>query len=106
MKLLMISPNLPCPAWGASARNYYLLKALARQHTVSLLALADKTEIDAFDSMPLLEKLTHKVHIILRPLSSNRRLQQLMSAIQGKSFILNQHILPTMQEALDEIFAQ
>ncbi len=105
MRILMVSPNLPRPAWGASARNYYLLKALSRQHTVSLVALTDKTEIDAFDDMPLLEKLAHLVQIILRP-SSHKRRQQLTCAIQGKSYILHQHMLPTIQEALDEMFAQ
>ena len=105
MKLLMVSPNLPCPAWGASARNYYLLKALACQHTVSLLAMTDKAEIASYDSVALLEKLAHKVQLILRPPSSKRR-QQLMCAIQGTSSILQRHLLPTVQEALDEMFIQ
>lgn len=105
MKFLMVTPNLPCPAWGASARNYYLLKALARQHTVSLLAMADRAEIEAVDSVALLEKLAHSVQIILRP-SFNKRRQQLMCALEGTSSILQQHLLPTVQEALDAMFAQ
>jgi len=101
MKLLMVSPTLPCPTWGFSARSYYLLKALARQHTVSLLALADKTELEAYNSIPLLEKLAHRVQVILRPGAHGKRGQQLLSAIQGQSYILNQRKQLVIQDALD-----
>jgi hypothetical protein len=38
MKILIVSAQLPHPGrGGANVRNYYLLKALASQHTVSLL---------------------------------------------------------------------
>jgi len=105
MNLLTVSSILPGSAWGASARNYYLLKALARQHTVSLLALANRTEMEAYDSIPRLEKLARRVRIIPCPLSRGKRWQQLLSAVLGKSYILNQNKQPAMQDALDAMLA-
>ena len=44
MKILIVARSLPRPTWGAGTRNYHLLRALASEHDVSLLALVDEHE--------------------------------------------------------------
>src|SRR5947209_7097182 len=106
MKLLMVSANLPCPTWGASARNYHLLKALARQHTVSLLALTNSTDMDSFGDMSLLDGFVHTVHTVPSPDLHISRWQQLMSLVRGKSYFLSLFILKEMQDALDTLLTR
>jgi polysaccharide biosynthesis protein PslH len=105
MKLLMVSANLPRPAWGASTRNYHLLKALARQNTVSLLALTDSAEVEAFSDMYLLEDIAPTVRTVTGSFLHTKRWQQLMSIARGKSYILTKFILKEMQDALDTMLA-
>src|SRR5437764_15068308 len=93
MNILMVSAHLPHPAWGASARNYHLLKALASQHTVSLLSLVDSAEVGEYSDISLLEDLAHPVQVISRPVFRAKRWQQLMSLVCGKSYFLNLYIL-------------
>jgi len=52
MKILIVSAQLPHPGrGGANVRNYYLLKALASQHTVSLLSVVDGAELEAYQAV-------------------------------------------------------
>ncbi len=106
MKLLIVSAPLPRPKWGASARNFYLLKALATRHTVSVLAFVDDAEVRASDDLPLLEALTRTVRLIPRRASRAKRWQQLLNAARGRSYWLHLFILPEMQAALDELLAR
>lgn len=101
MNLLVVSPYLPQPSSGASTRNYHILKALARQHTVSLLALATPTEMNAYNEGQF--QVDHLQHVQLLPyqLPSAKRLQQMKAILRGKSFWLNLFIVPSMQIALD-----
>ena len=46
MKLLVLTPGFPSPTWGGGKRNYYFLKTLASRHTVSLLSLVDRVEME------------------------------------------------------------
>ncbi len=105
MKILVILPSLPSLRWGAGIRNYYLLKALARKHMVSVLALGDSSEVGADGYIPLLENLVCTAQVVVRPALRAKRLQQLMSAVRGRSYILSMHSLPEMQAALDELLA-
>lgn len=105
MKLLIVSPYLPCPTSGGSARYYYLLKALARQHTISLLALVDSTEAGVHGGQPLPEDLARTIRVIPRPAPYSKRWQQLMSVARGKSYLLNLFTSVEMQAALDAILA-
>jgi sugar transferase (PEP-CTERM/EpsH1 system associated) len=102
MNLLIVSPYLPRPLWGASTRSYHLLKALARQHNVSLLALATPEEIHAYH-----EALFHPAqlqHVLLLPyqLPSAKRWQQVRTILRGRSYLLHLFLVPAMQAALDE----
>ena len=105
MKLLMVSPNLPRPMSGASTRNYHLLKTLARQHRVSLLAQVDSTESAANRDTPLLEDIAENVQLIALPASRSKRLRQFMSVVQGKSYSLSVSRVEKVQKALDVLLS-
>lgn len=103
----MVTPNLPSPSWGASTRNYYLLKALASKHCVSLLALVDSNEVgEDGDVPPFLQNLTSTMQMVTRPAAASKRLQQLMTLLQGKSYILETHTVAQMQEAIDVLLTR
>jgi sugar transferase (PEP-CTERM/EpsH1 system associated) len=104
MKLLVVSIPLPRPQSGASARNYYLLKALARQHSVSLLAFHGVDEGED-DDLRLLETYTQTITLVPWKESAKRR-QQMIHVLRGRSYWLNRFIMPAMQEALDEMLAR
>ncbi|HEY7124773.1 MAG TPA: glycosyltransferase [Ktedonobacterales bacterium] len=101
----MVSVPLPRPKSGAGARNYYLLKALARQHTVSLLAFLHKNEEGVSDDLPLLEACAERMQLVARNESAKRR-QQVMQVLHGQSYWLNRFIAPEMQQALDGMLAR
>jgi polysaccharide biosynthesis protein PslH len=103
MKLLMVSACLPQPSWGASTRNYYLLKALTSQHQVTLYALVNGDEPVATSELAQLASITSGLRIFPRPLSSAKRWHQLKSMINAKSYFLDLFILPEVQEALDTV---
>lgn len=105
MKLLIVSAHLPKPAGGASARNYHLLKALTRQHTVSLLALVGSAEMDACADISRLENLACKVHMVAGLIPYTKRWRQSMSIARNKSYLLHLYVLKAMQNALDAILA-
>jgi hypothetical protein len=105
MKLLMVSANLPRPAWGASARNYHLLKALARQHTVSLLVLVESAEANAFADISLLADFAYTVRTVPSTVFRGKRWHQLMSIARGKSYTFALYTLKEMQDALDTMLS-
>jgi polysaccharide biosynthesis protein PslH len=101
MKLLMVSACLPQPSWGASTRNYHLLKSLASRHEVTLVALANNDESVAASDLAQLASITPSLRIFPRPISSAKRWQQLINAARGQSYSLNLFILPEVEEALN-----
>ena len=105
MNLLVVSPNLPCPSSGASTRNYYLLRALACKHKVSLVALVDRAEIEQTYNISPLESFTQTVQVIVRAKSHPKRLQQLADLVRGKSYMLNSHTSQEVQDAIERLFA-
>ena len=105
MKILMVSPYLPSPTSGNRTRSYYLLKMLARQHTVSLLAMDETTAIEAPHSMSLLESFTYRIVVLHRSSLYTKRLRQLVNVICGKSNVLDEHTMKGMQSALDLLLA-
>lgn len=78
MKLLFLMPQLPYPAHqGTALRNFHILRGLARENSIDLLAFADV----AGSVVPVeLTSLAENVEVIGTPQRSmNRRLLQLLS---------------------------
>lgn len=73
MKLLVVSPYMPSPTWGFSARSYYLLKMLATMHTVSLLTLVAHDEVGADGNIPLVQDFVETMQVISRPQTQSKR---------------------------------
>jgi polysaccharide biosynthesis protein PslH len=105
VNLLMVSPNLPRPMSGASTRNYHLLKTLARQHSVSLLARVDSTEAAAYSDTPLLEDFAENVQLVSLPASRSKRLRQFTSVVQGRSYSISVSRVEKVQKALDVLLS-
>ncbi len=63
MKILVFYPYVPYPLdRGTYHRTFHLLKELAREHQVDLLALAEKGE--GMEHKPLFEKFCHRVDFV------------------------------------------
>lgn len=105
MKILVVARALPRPTWGAGTRNYHLLRALARKHDVSLLALVDAHESDQ-SAATHLKAHTRTVLQVEAPAFGPKRMNQIKSLAQGRSYLLDLHSLPGAQEALDDELAQ
>jgi sugar transferase (PEP-CTERM/EpsH1 system associated) len=106
MKLLMMSACLPRPSWGASTRNYHLLKALTTRHQVTLVALVNSDESVTTSEVAHLASITPALRVLSRPLSRAKRWQQLRSLVSAKSYFLNLFLLPEVQETLNALFAK
>src|SRR5258707_4756589 len=104
MKVLVLTPNFPSPTWGAGTRNYYVLRALARQHMVSLLSLIDSKE--DLDKSSLLEDFVHRIRCVVRPVAAQKRFQQLVYVARRKSYSLGINSCMEVQKALDELLAE
>ena len=106
MKVLIVSAIFPSPTSGNRTRNYYLLKMLARQHTVSLITLEESAAIQMPHGITSLESLTHRMEVIPYHHSPPhlKRLKQLVNVISGKSDILNEPGTKAMQNALNRMF--
>jgi polysaccharide biosynthesis protein PslH len=106
MNILVVSPNIPLPTTGVSTRNYHLLKALAREHTVSLLALDDSTVEGVPSTTSPLRNLTCNIEVIPLPKSlPAKRWRQLTSLMRGKPYVLTAYILAELQKAIDALLA-
>src|SRR5579864_8341268 len=104
MKILMVSPYIPSPTSGNRSRSYYLLKMLARQHSVSLLALDEGATIPTPHDMVSLESFTQQVVVLHPSASYPKRLRQLVNVVTGKSNILYEQGTRETQSALDSLF--
>lgn len=105
MKLLVLTPSLPTPTWGAGTRNYHMLKALAQRHTVSLLSLADD-EKSALTHTPLLQDVVQTFKYVVRSSLARKRFVQASAILRLKPYSLDCNAVLEMQEALDALLAQ
>jgi polysaccharide biosynthesis protein PslH len=102
MNILVVSHNIPRPTWGAGARNYHLLRTLARHHEVSLLALVDEHEANRFDTRHL-DSYTRCRRLVPLRTAGYKRLHQVTSVALRRSHLLSMYSSPRMQAALDEL---
>jgi sugar transferase (PEP-CTERM/EpsH1 system associated) len=105
MKILLVTLNVPCPTWGAGTRNYHMLRALAGEHEVSLLALVDDLATGERDAAAL-RSLTHTIRLVPMPMGRHKRAQQLLCAARGRSYWLNAYCPEAARVALDELLRQ
>jgi len=106
MNLLMLSPHLPNPSWGAGTRSYHLLKALAREHAVSLVALTPDTYDGTQDAVLTELKLKHFVKVPLSDSVQRKRVQQVLSVLRGRSRLLDTYHVEAVQQVIDDLFAR
>lgn len=107
MKILMVSPNLPSLTGGANTRNYHILKALMREHTVSLLAFANEAETREWNEQSELADMAQIVQVIPHIMNvQHKRWQQLLNLFSGRSFLFDLHYSEGVQDALDVLLAQ
>jgi sugar transferase (PEP-CTERM/EpsH1 system associated) len=105
MNLLMVSPHLPSASWGAGTRSYHLLKALACQHTISLLFLGNEHTDEIQQSMH--EITLQQIRQVPLQLSLQRkRTQQLASIIRNRSYLADTYYKEEIQQAIDDILSQ
>lgn len=104
MKILVVARSLPRPTWGAGTRNYHLLRALARKHQVSLLALVDEHEHEQSAAAHLTAH-ANSIRQFALPQGGSRRLDQIRALASGRSYYLGAHTAPGVQLALDEELA-
>jgi sugar transferase (PEP-CTERM/EpsH1 system associated) len=106
MNLLIVSPFFPSTSSGACTRSYHLLKALAREHTVSLVVLTASTHTEAEDTE--LEEMKLKRFVKVQPpnVFRRKRVQQVLSILRGRSRLLDAYHIEAIQEVLDDLFTR
>ncbi len=106
MNILMVSPYIPSPTSGNRSRSYYLLKMLARQHTVSLLAIDDGVKPESPQSLAPLEDFASTIEIVPFVATSPKRVRQLTNLLIGRSTSLREYIAKDVQGVLDDLLAR
>jgi sugar transferase (PEP-CTERM/EpsH1 system associated) len=104
MRLLLLTPQLPYPPrQGTTIRNYFLLKHLARRHTVDLLTFLAPDEHLTADSP--LHKLCRRVAAVPQPRRSlaRRALDTLRSPLPDMALRLEE---PAMHALVDRWMAE
>lgn len=106
MKLLIVSPSFPSPSSGACIRNHHLLKALAREYSVSLVALIAAAHNEAEDAVLEEIKLKEFVKVPLPNTVQRKRMQQMLSMLHGRSRLLHIYHIEAVQKVIDDLFTQ
>lgn len=104
MNIIVVTQGLPLPAGGMGARNYHFVRALAQEHTVSVLAIIDPGEEVGRDLAPL-RSMTRMLRVITAPALTRKRLHQMADLARGRSHILGVYSPSEASVALDELLA-
>ena len=102
----MVSPYIPSPTSGNRSRSYYLLKMLARQHTVSLLAIDNGVKVEIPHTLESLEDFASTIKIVPSSAHYPKRVRQLINICTGRSTYLSQHTTEGVQSVLDNLLAR
>lgn len=105
LKMIVVSPNIPRPWSGASTRNYHLLRALAAEHAVALVALNELPGVDVSAPIEHLRTFAHRVEVVEPARSGSKRIEQVTSLAALQSYTIREHQVPEVQAALDRLFA-
>jgi glycosyltransferase involved in cell wall biosynthesis len=106
MNVLVVCPHRPECSSGARTRSYHIIRALTREHDVSLLVLT--TSHERREAHPPQElKLQRYIEVAIGQTSRpKKRLKQIFWILRGRSPLVESWRLKEMQEELDELFAK
>jgi hypothetical protein len=107
MNLLVVSPFFPECSSGACTRTYHIIRALTREHNVSLLVLTNTSHKRPEAHPPQGLKLQRYAEVALGQVSRpKKRLKQIFGILRGRSPLLESYRLKEIQEKLDALFAE
>ncbi len=104
MRILAVSPYIPCPSSGASTRSHYLLRTLASQYDVSLVVLVGDPLDDRANAALSTLNLRRVIQLPFPSVFRRKRLHQLVSILRGRSRLLDAYKIDTVQRAIDDMF--
>src|SRR5262249_44214579 len=106
MNLLVVSPFFPECSSGARARAYHSIRALTREHDVSLVVLTNNSD-EKREAPSRGLKLQRYAEVALGQASwPKKRLKQVFWILRGRSPLLEGHRLKEIQEELDALFVE
>lgn len=99
MRLLIASQTPPIPGNGASTRNHYLARALARHHDVEVISLVWASSPEEAHAVSELLGGCPVRLIALDP-GENKRLRQVANLLRGKSHLDAIYSVPALGDAI------
>ena len=107
MNVLVVCPHFPECSSGARTRSYHIIRALTREHDVSLLVLTKTSHEKREAHPPQGLKIQRFVEVALGQVSRpKKRLKQVFWILRGRSPELESYRLKEIQEALDALFVK
>jgi sugar transferase (PEP-CTERM/EpsH1 system associated) len=106
MKVLFLSPHIPALLTGATTRDYYMLKALASQHEVTLLTLNMNGAQGIAPDLEALTPLVSSMQIVKVAQPRWKRWSQLFAFLRGRSYAISRGVVPELQAAIDQAVEQ
>lgn len=105
MKILCVMPYSPVPpVFGGALREYYLLKNLASEHSVTVLTYGNNEILKLFREE--FDDLVDEIHMVQPPWTRRyRRLAQFYTLWNPHSFFYNHNCSQQMQDKIDELLA-
>jgi polysaccharide biosynthesis protein PslH len=103
MHILFLSQLLPFPPdTGAKVRSYFVLRYLAQNHRITLLAFTRPD--DPPGAVEYLQSFCAEIYTIPIHRSRSRDVQSLVaSSLSGKSFVIQRDFVPEMAQKVDQL---